>query len=95
MSFSSHFGNFFCVVFGNEVLKILRNSLFIFHFHFANGKRRTENHATKVTNLPKTKSQKYVMSRERVSILTQGIWPLIYEYLRRLRQLRAVVCASY
>ena len=29
MSVSSHFGNF---VFGDEVTKILRNSLFIFHF---------------------------------------------------------------
>jgi hypothetical protein len=53
----------FLVVFGNEVTKILRNSLFIFHFGLANGKHRTENHATKMTKLPKTKLQKYVMSR--------------------------------
>ena len=32
-----------------------------------NGKHRTENHATKVTKRPKTKSPKYVMSREIVN----------------------------
>ena len=39
----------FLVVFGNEVTKILINSLFIFHFCLANGKCCTENHTTKVT----------------------------------------------
>ena len=48
----------FLIVFGDEVTKILRNSLFIFDFHIANGKHCTENHGTKVTKLPK-----YVMSR--------------------------------
>ena len=43
----------FLVVFGNEVTKILRNSLFI----FANGKHRTENHATKVTKKQKRSYQ--------------------------------------
>ena len=53
------------VVFGDEVTKVLRNSLFTFfiifhfrlaHFGFANGKHRTENHATKVTKTRKKQS---------------------------------------
>ena len=35
----------------------------------ANGKHRTENHATKVTKKPKTKLPKYVMSRASVKLL--------------------------
>ena len=48
----------FLVTFGNEVMKILRNLC----LHFArqdgqDGKNLKENHATKVTKIPKTKRQ--------------------------------------
>ena len=48
----------FLVTFGNEVMKILRNLC----LHFArqdgqDGKKWKENHATKVTKIPKTKRQ--------------------------------------
>ena len=55
----------FLVVFGDEVMKIVRNSLFIFHFVLpvlprGNGKHHTENYATEVTKNPKRKLPKYV-----------------------------------
>ena len=50
--------NWFLVVFGDEVTKILSCP-----FCLANLKHRTENHTTKVTKKPKTKLPKYVMSR--------------------------------
>ena len=56
----------FLVVFGNEVTKILRNSVFIFHFALPivpwKGKHRTENRAT-YDEEPKKKLPKYVMSQ--------------------------------
>ena len=53
----------FLVTFGNEVMKILRNLC----LHFArqdgqDGKKWKENHATKVTKIPKTKRRKYGMN---------------------------------
>ena len=51
----------FLVVFGNEVTKILRNSLFSFHLAL-----QTENLIQKVTQ-PKAKLPKYEMSRAKVS----------------------------
>ena len=61
----------FLVVFGDAVTKILRNSLFFISSCpscLANGKHHTENHATKVTKLPKTMLPKYVMSRAYIDI---------------------------
>ena len=55
----------FLVVFGDEVMKILRNSLFFITSWpscLANGKHRTENHATNVIKKPKTMLPKYVMN---------------------------------
>ena len=52
------------VVFGDKVMKILRNSLFIFHFVLP--VFCTEDHTTKVKKKPKTKLPKYVMSRANV-----------------------------
>ena len=54
----------FFVTFGNEDTKILRNLC----LHFVkqdgqDGKKWKENHATKVTKLPKTKRQKYGMNK--------------------------------
>ena len=53
----------FLVTFDDEVTKILRNLC----LHFArqdeqDGKKRKENHSTKVTKIPKTKRQKYGMN---------------------------------
>ena len=64
---SSHF--WFLVTFGDEVAKILRNLC----LHFArqngqDGKNWKENHATKVTKIPKTKRQKYEMKETLVAI---------------------------
>jgi len=51
------------VTFGDEVTKILCNLA----LHFArqdeqDGKKRKENHTTKVTHIPKTKRRKYGMN---------------------------------
>jgi hypothetical protein len=61
MFHSSHFS--FLVTFGDKVIKILRNLC----LHFArqdgqDGKKLKENHATKVTKVPKTKRPKYGIS---------------------------------
>ena len=58
---SSHF--WFLVTFDDKVTKLLRNLC----LHFArqdgqDGKKWKENHATKVTKIPKTKTRKYGMN---------------------------------
>ena len=58
MLFSSHFGNLVFGCFCDNVTKILRNSLFIYHFSLAclalqTGKHRTENHETYITKMRK------------------------------------------
>ena len=63
---SSHF--LFLVTFGDKVMKILRNLC----LHFArqdgqDGKKWKENHATKVTKIPKTKRRKYGMNKTKVN----------------------------
>ena len=50
----------FLVTFGDKNMKILRN--LCLHFARQDGKKRIENHATKVTKIPKTKRQKYGMN---------------------------------
>ena len=47
------------VTFGDEVMKILHN--LSLHFARQDGKKRKENHSTKVTKIPKTKRRKYGM----------------------------------
>ena len=59
--FSFHF--WFLVTFGNKVTKILRNLC----LHFARKKKWKENHATKVTKIPKTKRQKYGMNKTKIN----------------------------
>lgn len=51
----------FLVTFGDEVTKILCN--LCLHFARQDGKKRKENHATKVTKIQKTKRQKYGMMK--------------------------------
>ena len=63
MFHSSHFS--FLVTFVDEVTKILRN--LCLHSARQNGQdgkklKRKENHATKVTKIPKTKRRKYGMN---------------------------------
>ena len=63
---SSHFG--FLVIFGDEVTKILHN--LCFHFARQDGQDRKnwkENHATKVTKIPKIKKPKYGMNETSIS----------------------------
>ena len=60
----SIFRFWFLVTFGDEVTKILR----ILYLHFArqdgqDGKKWKENHASKVTKIPKTKRRKYGMNQ--------------------------------
>ena len=69
VSFIPFFVFGFLVTFGNKVTKILRNLC----LHFArqdgqNGKKWKENHATKVTKIPKTKRQKYGMNETLVQL---------------------------
>ena len=63
----------FSVTFGDEVTKILRNLC----LHFArqdgqDGKKRKENHATKVTQIPKTKRRRYEMNETMILIKSYG-----------------------
>ena len=60
----------FLVTFGNEFTKILCN----LYLHFArqdgqDGKNLKENHATKVTKIPKTKRRKYGMNETKVKTI--------------------------
>ena len=61
---SSHFS--FLVTFGDEVTKIRKYYvIFVYILQGKMGeteKKRKENHATKVTKIPKTKRQKYGMN---------------------------------
>ena len=65
----------FLVVFGDEVTKILRNSLFTFLLSKARQAKQKfkvkKNHATKMTKKPKTKLPKFVMSRALVDLITK------------------------
>ena len=63
---SSYF--WFLVTFGDKVTKILHN--LCLHFARQDGqdrKKQIENHATKVTKIPKTKRPKYVMNKKVVA----------------------------
>ena len=64
---SSHFGNFIFGCFGDEVTKILTNSLFIFHFSLPILPCKQKSLYRKSRNLSdeklKSKLRKYVMSR--------------------------------
>ena len=67
---SSHF--WFLVTFGDKFTKILCNLC----LHFArqdgqDGKNHNELHATQVTKIPKTKTQKYGMNETKVKLSTQ------------------------
>ena len=61
---SSHFS--FLVTFGDEVTKIrkyvLRNLCLHFAMQDGQDEKRKNNHATKVTKIPKTKRRKYGMN---------------------------------
>ena len=71
--FSSNFGNLvFDLILGDEVKKILRNSLFIFHFVLPVlpcKRKKIVQKITQVTKKPKTKLPKYVMSWAKVQML--------------------------
>ena len=61
---SSHFSFWFLVTFGNEVTKIRKYYVLNLRSHFArqdgqDGKKWKENHATRVTKIPKTRRRKY------------------------------------
>ena len=61
----------FLVTFGNEVMKITKyyvTFVYILQSKMGQtGKKRKENHATKVTKIPKTKRQKYGMNETKVT----------------------------
>ena len=65
---SSHFS--FLVTFGNVVTKIIHN--FCLHFAWQVGqdeKKLKENHATKMTKIPKAKRRKYGMNETKVKTI--------------------------
>ena len=77
---SSHFS--FLVTFGDKVTKI-RKYYLIFVYILQGKMRKTEkiqkeNHATKVTKIPKTKRQKYGMN-ETIIRISQPLKRLLYQ----------------
>ena len=65
---SSHF--WFLVTFGDEVMKIQKYYvLFVYILQGKTEKKQKENHATKVTKIPKTKRQKYGMKETSADII--------------------------